>query len=216
MLRLRRAVGLSLVIPALVSTGCVRLHGPEDIRRDLSRSAGVKLQRETGITVTRSGVWLARRILKWTHADEEMPISLKGLRRVQVGVYEVEGLRRGVEAPMRIDFREHFDESWTPLVRVHDDDETVLVLTQAGKRPGQLRAMLVVVVEEDEWVLVQRLLYEEQESSIVFGYGFDTYHCARKLEFQKRLYFLMDRVEKKTVAHDVAETRFRPAFQSRG
>ena len=156
-MRSRRAVGLLLVIPALVSTGCVRLHGPEDIRRELSRSAGVKLHRETGITVTRSGVWLARKILKWTHADEEMPISLKGLRRVQVGVYKVEGLRRGVEAPMRIDFREHFDETWTPIVRVHDDDETVLVLTQAGKRPGQLRAMLVVVAEEDEWVLVRLL-----------------------------------------------------------
>lgn len=156
-MRSARPACLSLIILALLSTACVRLHGPEDIRRDLSRSAGVTLNREMGITVTRSGVWLGRKVLKWTHSDEEMPLSLKGLRRVQVGVYEVEGLRRGFEAPARIDFREHFDESWTPMVRIHEDDETVLVLTQEGERPGQLRAMLVVVAEEDEWVLVRLL-----------------------------------------------------------
>lgn len=154
-MRPTRVVWLSLIIPALLSTGCVRLHGPEDIRRDLSRSAGVRLNRETGITVTRSGVWLARKILKWTHADEEMPVSLKGLRRVQVGVYEVEGLRRGFETPAPIDLREHFDPTWTPIVRVQENDESVLVLTRAGERPGQVRAMLVVVAEEDEWVLVR-------------------------------------------------------------
>ena len=76
-MRSARVVWLSLIVPVLLGTGCVRLHGPEDIRRDLSRSAGVELHRETGITVTRSGVWLARKILKWTHSDEEIPLSLR-------------------------------------------------------------------------------------------------------------------------------------------
>ena len=51
-----------LLVPAL--SGCIRPWGPEDLRRDLSRSAGVELDREFGITIGRSGMWIARKAMK--------------------------------------------------------------------------------------------------------------------------------------------------------
>jgi hypothetical protein len=140
---------VALLLPAVLGTGCVRLHGPEDVRKDLSRSAGVKLDREMGFTVTRSGVWMARKILKWSGEDAGFP--LKGVRRVEIGIYEVRGLRDGFERQASL--RASDFPGWTPLVAVYDDGENALVMTQ--ERDGQIRKLLVVAAEEDEWVLVR-------------------------------------------------------------
>jgi len=140
---------LALLFPALLCLSCVRLHGPEDVRRDLSREAGVRLNREMGITVTRSGVWLARKILKWS-GEEEIP-KLKGIRRVEVGIYEVRGLRKGVDAPRPFELAE-FD-GWDQIARIRDGGEEVHVMVR--EVDGILRNMLVVVAADDEWVLVR-------------------------------------------------------------
>lgn len=136
---------LSLLVPVALTLSCVRFVGPEDVRQDLSSQAGVKLKQETGFTVTRSGIWLARKFVD----DDEVP--LKGVRRVEVGVYEVRGLKRGVDEPAHLDLR-HLD-GWESIVRVHDAGEDVMVLVK--QRDETIRAMLIVVAEEDEWVLVR-------------------------------------------------------------
>jgi hypothetical protein len=136
---------LSLLIPIALTLSCVRFVGPEDVRQDLSSQAGVKLKQETGFTVTRSGIWLARKFVD----DDEVP--LKGIRRVEVGIYEVKGLRRGVDEPANLNPR-HLD-GWEPIVRVHEEDEDVMVLVK--QQDEMIRAMLIVVAEEDEWVLVR-------------------------------------------------------------
>jgi len=143
-----RWLPLLVLIPALAAVSCVRLHGPEDIRRELSRSAGVELDREMGLTLTRSGMWLARMGLRMSDEDE---ISLRGVRRMQVGIYEVRGPRRGHERIRNIDFE--LLEGWTPVVRLSGDGEDVLVLTR--EESGTIRGLLVVVAESDEWVLVR-------------------------------------------------------------
>jgi hypothetical protein len=137
-----------VLVTLLLSLSCVRPHGPEDVRHELSQTAGVKLDREFGITVTRSGVWLARKFVKY--ADDE-EISLKGVRRIEVGVYQVEGLRRGREERARLSLDDL--PGWTPIVRVHEDGEDVFVLTQ--EKDGRIHRLLVVVAEDDEWVLVR-------------------------------------------------------------
>jgi hypothetical protein len=78
---------------------CIGFHGPEDLRRDLVQATGVELERETGVSVGRMGVMLVR----WFTSEEEIP--LKGVRKVQVGVYEVTdfgdgGYGRGTVEPM--------------------------------------------------------------------------------------------------------------------
>lgn len=147
-MRLFRWLPLLVLIPALAAVSCVRLHGPEDIRRELSRSAGVELDREMGLTLTRSGMWIARMGLRMSDEDE---ISLRGVRRMQVGIYEVRGPGRGQDRIRSIDFS--LLEGWTQVVRVREDDEQVFVLTR--EESGKIRGLLVIVAESDEWVLVR-------------------------------------------------------------
>jgi len=147
----KRGLCLLLLLPALAATACVRFYGPRDLRRELSSSAGVQLEREMGVTVTRSGVWLARWGLKFADEDE-IPISLKGVKRVQVGVYTVEGLARGRESrsPLALD---DLLPGWQRWLRIQDDDEEVVALVD--EREGRMRGLVVVVAEEDQWVLVR-------------------------------------------------------------
>ena len=125
-----------LLIPVLTSVACIRLHGPKDLRRELSESAGVRLEREVGFTVTRSGVWLARMGLSMA---DETPVSLKGVKRVQVGIYKVDGLARGhdKQSPLEV---ANLLPGWEPAVavrRVDDDD----VDPRAGESGGALGAI---------------------------------------------------------------------------
>ncbi len=137
-----RTAGLLL----LAQTACIRYGGPSDLRRDLSREAGVKLDCEFGVTVTRTGIALARLFTD----DDEVP--LKGVRRVEVGVYRVLGLRGGLDAPRRLELPELAD--LTPVVRLHEEGEDVFVLVRQDE-DEQIRQMVVVAAENDEWVLVR-------------------------------------------------------------
>lgn len=149
---MRRTAGWSLLllVPSLLTLGCIRAHGPERLRHELAYEAGVELHREMGITVTRSGMWIARMVMKHSDDDDEIP-SLQGVRRVEVGIYEVTGLRDGVESPRRIGMNAF--EGWSPLVRIHEAGEEVLVFTR--EQDESIRGLLVVVAEPDEWVVVR-------------------------------------------------------------
>jgi len=124
---------------------CIGFHGPEDLRRDLVQATGVELEREAGVSVGRMGVMLVR----WFTSEEEIP--LKGVRKVQVGVYEVTDFGdgrygRGTVDPLEL-------PGWEPVVRVHEDDEDVFVMLR--QEEDDIHGMLVVVMEQDEWVLVR-------------------------------------------------------------
>jgi len=144
----RRAWPMLLLVPALMGVSCV-LHGPRDLRHELSHSAGVKLQQEFGITLGRMSMWLARTGLRIAGEEE---ISLKGVRRFQVGVYQVTDLRRGRDERARLTLSD-MPLGWEPIVRVHEDGEDVFVMTRLEDE--KIRGMLVVVAEDDEWVLVR-------------------------------------------------------------
>jgi len=144
----RRAAPVLILLSGFLAAGCVTLHGPEEIRRDLSAEVGVKLGHEFSLSVNRGGMWMARTGLKWSGEDE---VDLRGVHHVDVGIYRVEGLRKGFEAPRAI----HPDqfEGWEALARVQEEGENVLVLTK--EKRGSIRGLLVVVAESDEWVIVR-------------------------------------------------------------
>ena len=150
---MRRITGLTTMLLLVLTgtVGCIRLHGPGDLKRELSEQAGVELDKEFGITVTRSGLWLARQAMKIAEDEDEIP-SLKGLRKVQVGVYTVEGLRPDVEEAVPVHLA--VPDGWERLARVHEPGEDVIVAVRIDE-DGEIRRMLVVVAEEDEWVLVK-------------------------------------------------------------
>ena len=136
---------LWLVLISLLGISCVRFVGPEDIRHELSGQAGVKLKQETGFTFTRSAVWLARHFVK------EDDFTLEGVRRVEIGVYEVKGFEDGRQSPSPLDLTKL--EGWVPIVRVRESGEDVMVLFK--EKDDVVRELLVVVAESDEWVLVR-------------------------------------------------------------
>jgi hypothetical protein len=139
---------LPAMILALAGTGCVTLHGPEEIRRDLSRETGVKLDHDFSITVNRGGMWLARQGMKWSGEHE---FDIKGIKHVDVGIYEPAGLRKGFEAPRSV--HPDYFKGWETLARVQEDGENVLVLTK--EKGEKIKGLLVVVTESDEWVIVR-------------------------------------------------------------
>jgi len=136
---------LSMVVCLATCVSCIWLHGPEDLRHDLADSAGVDLHRETGVTVGRLGLAIARMVTK----EDEIP--LKGVRKVEVGVYEVVGTRRGVPEPRPVQMPEM--PGYEPVVHVHEEGEDVFVMIKIEEE--QIRRMLVIVAEQDEWVLVR-------------------------------------------------------------
>jgi hypothetical protein len=141
---MRRASCLIAIVSLLplLATSCI-LRGPEDIRRELSHDADVELDRAFGIRLGRCGVALARWGLK---KGGESDIPLKGVKKVEVGVYEVVDGATPRLAPPNL-------PGWHTLVRMHEDGDNVFVMTR--ERDGQLRKLLVVVAEDDEWVLVR-------------------------------------------------------------
>jgi len=145
-----KRVAIPVLLSALlVAPGCVRLTGPDNVSRQLSREAGVDLQQEIGLTVTRSGIWLAKKGLKWS---DEVDISLDGLRRVEVGVYTVQGTQGDAAEALDINV---FPTEWDMWVHVQDEGEQVFVMVRPGKKPEEIRGLLVVVAEDEEWVVVR-------------------------------------------------------------
>jgi hypothetical protein len=168
----------------------------------LSREAGVDLQQEFGLTVTRSGIWLAKKSLKWA---DDVDISLDGLRRVEVGVYTVEGTRGDAAEALDINV---FPTSWDNWVRVQDEGEQVFVMVRPGETPEQIREMLVVVAEDEEWVIVR--LYGDLDRIIedTMRFAFDQADrpdLYDKTREERDLPPLGDIVEQDDLAEGVAE-----------
>jgi hypothetical protein len=161
----RASVPFALVLSIAVASGtsCV-LRGPAGVRREIAAATGAEYEREFGLTLGRTSLALARWGLRTAekHDPEGSPdIHLAGVRKVQIGVYEVEpGTWR--------DDHEPFDPaalgSWEPIVRVQSAGEDVHVLLRT--REGRVREMLVVVSEADELVIIrmkgrlERMLHE--------------------------------------------------------
>jgi hypothetical protein len=143
-----RAALFLLLALALSSAACIGFRGPEQIRREISFNSGVELDREMGFTIRRSGMWLVRAGLRIAGEDE---ISLRGVRGVQVGIYQVRGSEMGRHPRIPLEAGRFSD--WDPVVRVHEEDEEVLVLVREKK--GSIRRMLVVVSDDEELVVVR-------------------------------------------------------------
>jgi hypothetical protein len=144
--RIPHALAILAALSALASASCIRYGGPSSLKRDLSREAGVELDAGFAMTVTRSGIALAR---LFTDEDE---VPLRGVRRVEVGVYEVKGLRPGVTAQSALTLPEL--PGLVPIVSVRDEDEQTFVLVQEDET-HEIRQLVIIAAEDDEWVLVR-------------------------------------------------------------
>lgn len=163
---LARAVSLfAALVLMLIADGCW-FHGPGEIRDRVSRSTGNEYEQEIGLTLGRTSMAIARFGLRL--ADEEQ-IPLKGVRKVQVGIYQV----RDIGAPSDIGtsiLSGSFPE-WSPVVRMHEDGESVLVMVREKK--DKVRAMLVIVDDADELVIVRMIGNLERMLKEAMRFGFE-------------------------------------------
>lgn len=146
---------LRLSVPALAlalaAGGCIMpFNGPAGARRDVQRITGREYDCTFAVTVGRSGLALVRWATK-DSGDEEFP--LKGLRKVEVGVYEVRDTAGGVPEGAELTAAPWI--GWTPIVEMHPEDrENVLVLAET-RSDGSTRRLLFVVESDDELVIVR-------------------------------------------------------------
>lgn len=159
---LLRLFPATLLVILITAPAC-SLRGPEGIRRNISRSTGTEYSREFGMTLGRIGLTVAR--LALDENDEEQAL-LRGLTKVQVGVYQVESRQQD---PGDLELGRISMANWEPMMSVHEGDEDVQVLLK--RKEGEVREMLVVVSENDELTIVRMKgrLDEMLEEAVQFG-----------------------------------------------
>ena len=141
---------VAMAVAAMIcglSVGCVGFRGPADIKRDVERRTASDLDREFGISIYPASMVFVRWAVR--HADKDDAVSLRGVKKVQVGVY--------VRADEGVRLDRHLVPSdfpdLTPMVQVREDDERVLVMAEI--RDERMRRMIVVVDDLDEVVIVR-------------------------------------------------------------
>ena len=82
----RTTITLLVLTILATSVGCF-LRGPGDVKREVQARTDLDLDRQFGIRAGRFTLFLARTGLRIAGEADEIP--LKGVRRVEVGIYEV-------------------------------------------------------------------------------------------------------------------------------
>jgi len=143
----RTFAGVVATVICGLSVACVGFRGPADIKRDVERRTASDLDREFGISIYPASMVFVRWAMR--HADEDDEISLRGVKKVQVGVY----VRDGDSVRLDRHLRPSDFPGLTPMVQVRGDDERVLVMAEI--RDERMRRMIVVVDDLDEVVIVR-------------------------------------------------------------
>ncbi len=145
----RTCVAVLLVLSSTFAAGCW-FRGPgRDLRREVAQLSDLRLDREFGLRMGRPTLFFVRQGVRVAGMADELP--LRGVRRVEVGVYRVLGAAaRGDDANelCRMRFAE-----WEPVVRVCDGDEHVLLFARI--EDDSIQGLLVVVQDDEEVVLVR-------------------------------------------------------------
>lgn len=143
---------LSLILVCALSTGCV-LRGPSGVMREVRAATGDRYEREFGLTLGRVSLAVARMGLRIAgESDEEIDgFTLKGVKKVRIGIYRVEPTRR--KSDRRAFDPRFLGPGWDRVVRVREPGEEVHVLIR--EREHGIRGMLVVVADEQELTIVR-------------------------------------------------------------
>lgn len=124
---------------AMVSSGCISLLGPEDLRFRLSLSQGVGLDRQFAIGVDGLTIRAAAAL-----AGPDLPI--RGLTWADVGVYRIRGDRQNLLANVEL-------PGYETMVRVRDGSDEVRVFVQQGTTA--VNGLVLLARENDQLVIVR-------------------------------------------------------------
>jgi Domain of unknown function (DUF4252) len=148
-----RGMAVALGLAVLASPGC--FGGPEfsGIRHDLeSQLPGASFQKNVELSFGPVMLTLARVVTAVIPGAREARPWLRGVSRVQVGVYEshIDSIAE-LHMPKRL--QSLIDDGWETAVRVRDDHEAVWLLYRPDGE--KVREIFVVVLNNDELVLVK-------------------------------------------------------------
>ncbi len=162
----RTWVAVLLVLSSTFAAGCW-FRGPgRDLRREVAQLSDLRLDREFGLRMGRPTLFFVRQGVRIAGMADEIP--LRGVRRVEVGVYRVLGARPGARrsngaTPAALGAAARGDDAnelcrmrfaeWEPVVRVCDGDEHVLLFARI--EDDSIQGLLVVVQDDEEVVLVR-------------------------------------------------------------
>ena len=139
---MRRVLAVAMV--PLLWAGCILPIGPEDLRLALSRSSGMKLQQEIGLSV--DGLTLTV-----VGGLAGVPIPLHHLLWADVGIYRV--TNPSGEEDTGDTFVMPELRGWKRFVRMRENDEDVqLFVLEFG---DAIHGMVFIVRNEDEVVIVR-------------------------------------------------------------
>ncbi len=145
------ALRLAAIALVLTTGGCIMpFNGPAGVRRDIEEVTGKEYGQSFALTVGRSGMALTRWIVK---KAEEEPLPIEGIKKVEIGIYEVRD--EPVPSPAAPDITTLQWPEWSPLVEIHGENgEIVVVLSEAGKG-GSIRRLLLVIENDKQLVIVR-------------------------------------------------------------
>jgi hypothetical protein len=161
-----RRPGVVLAAAALVAplagAGCVLTSSPQlaAMKTEIETAVDGDFEREMGVRLGRLSIGLGRAVVGMVarHDDEadlaRVHALLRGLRKVEVGVYDAGELGGDLgAAPERIE-RAMARDRWMPAVRVRSEDELAWVFCRLDGAE-RLRGVTVVSLDEEQLLLVR-------------------------------------------------------------
>jgi hypothetical protein len=148
-----RHAAIVLALALLASPGCLRSSELSGVRRDLeSQLPGTSFDKELELSLGPALLGIARLVTAVIPDAQEARPFLRGMSRVQIGVYKTE-----IDSLPALRMPRHLqtllDDGWETVVRVHENDESVWVLYRPDG--DRIREVFVVVLNDHELVLVK-------------------------------------------------------------
>jgi len=148
-----RTLALAVSLAVLSSPGCLWSPEMAGVRNDIERQLpGSSFHKNVELSFGPVLLTFARVVTSVIPGAREARPYLKGVSRVQIGVYDahVDSLT-GLHMPARL--QSLIDHGWETAVRVRDKDDAVWLLYRPDG--DRVKEIFVVVLDDDELVLVR-------------------------------------------------------------
>lgn len=149
---------MAVVAGTMVTTGCLSARTANRVTFALEREIPeLELERQFALTLGRVGLAVTRMAMRFADDDleEEERELLRGIRRAEVGIYEVgKGFPRDAEPKLAALSSKFNRQGWYSIIEVRDDGSRTWVFSKESSE-GDLRGLLVIAFEADELVVVR-------------------------------------------------------------
>lgn len=139
-----------VVSASLLSPGCITFLGPEDLRLAVSLSSGVGLDREFGVGVDGLTLRMATSIAG-------VPVPLRGVTWVDVGIYKIDKFGLGTSESKRCMIGNIDLPGWEPIVRMRGGEDGVEAAVFVKCDGSSIRGIVVFARDGDELVIARLL-----------------------------------------------------------